>query len=264
MIQSAESDEFIYHEALIHPAMTIHGDVRRVLVAGAGEGASLRELLRHRGVESIVAVDLDPEVVELCRTHLPSWHRGSFDDPRVELRFEDIQATLAKAADGSWDLIVLDITEPIDEGPAAALFCREFFAEVARVLADDGVVVLQGGELDLADLDIARDVRATLAAVFPWVEVAHTFVPSFHCLWGFFLAGKHAFALTPEDLEARVAELCGLAGNTGSGGLRMYDALRHRAVVEAPIYLREALAQSPGEVLSAGQSARLVPYERTP
>ena len=73
LIQSSESDECLWHEPLIHPAVLMHGDPKRVLVGGAGEGASLRELLRHPGIESIVAVDLDPAVVEACRESIPSY-----------------------------------------------------------------------------------------------------------------------------------------------------------------------------------------------
>ena len=83
LVQSAEADEAFYHEALVHPALVLHGRPRRVLVGGTGEGAALREILRHRSVERVVSVDLDAEVVALCREHLPQWHRGSLDDPRV-------------------------------------------------------------------------------------------------------------------------------------------------------------------------------------
>jgi spermidine synthase len=78
-IQSAEHDEYIYHEALIHPALLIHDDPRRILVIGGGEGASLREALRHDMVEQAVMIDIDETVVRLCKQHLPQWHQGSFE-----------------------------------------------------------------------------------------------------------------------------------------------------------------------------------------
>src|SRR5690606_20349788 len=230
LIQSSESDECLWHEPLIHPAVLIHGDPRRVLVGGAGEGASLRELLRHRGIESIVAVDLDPAVVDACREHLPAWHRGSFDDPRVELRFEDVQDTLARAEDGSYDLIVLDITDPVDEGPSVDLFTVKFFSEVKRVLADDGIMVLQAGELAPHDMRVARTVRSTLAEVFPWSCLLKTYVPSFHALWSVRLAGKRSFEIEPADLGRRIAAL---------EGLQMYDLAAHRALLHIPKFLAE-------------------------
>lgn len=252
LIQSAAADEALYHEPLIHPAMVLHGGVRRVLVAGAGEGASMRELLRHRSVEQIVAVDLDREVIDACREHLPSWHAGSFDDPRVELRFEDIQHTLAETPDGSYDLVVLDITDPVVDGPSVELFTVRFYREVARVLADDGIVVLQSGELDPSDPSVVRTVRSTLGAVFPWVRVMHGFVPSFHALWAITLASKRDLELAPAELEARIEAI--------DGELQMYDADTHRGLFHLPRFLAERLAE-PGTVISGDDGERLISYD---
>lgn len=254
LIQSAEADECLWHEPLIHPAVFIHGDPKRVLVGGAGEGASMRELLRHPGIESIVAVDLDPMVVEACREHLPSWHCGSFDDPRVELRFEDVQATLARAADRSYDIIVLDITDPVDEGPSVDLFTTKFFSEVSRVLSDDGIMVLQAGELDPYDMRVATTVRSTLAEVFPWGCLLKTYVPSFHALWSVRLAGKRLFELEPPDLAERIAKL---------DGLRMYDLEAHRSLLHLPKFLAERLAE-PGKVVTGETDARLLAFQDDP
>lgn len=240
LVQSAEADEAFYHEALIHPALALHGGPRRVLVGGTGEGAALREILRHRSVERVVSVDLDAEVVALCREHLPQWHQGSLDDPRVELRTEDIAETLRAAAPGSYDAIVLDVTDPTDEGPSAALFSTRFFELVLRALADDGVAVLQAGELDPQDLTIARTIRSTLQAVFPEVRFAHCFVPSFHCLWGFALMSRRPLDPCPPDLAARIGRL---------GELQWYTEAAHRAALELPPVLRRRIEQ-PGAVLT--------------
>lgn len=240
LVQSAEADEAFYHEALIHPALVLHGGPRRVLVGGTGEGAALREILRHRSVERVVSVDLDAEVVALCREHLPQWHQGSLDDPRVELRTEDIAETLRAAAPGSYDAIVLDVTDPTDEGPSAALFSTRFFELVLRALADDGVAVLQAGELDPQDLTIARTIRSTLQAVFPEVRFAHAFVPSFHCLWGFALMSRRPLDACPPDLAARIGRI---------GELQWYTESAHRAALELPPVLRRRIEQ-PGAVLT--------------
>ncbi|HHH9504059.1 TPA: hypothetical protein ACP32P_004930 [Pseudomonas aeruginosa] len=88
-IQSAESDESLYHELLVQPAMLAHDEPRDVLIIGGGEGATLREVLSHASVRRAVMVDLDRELVELCREHLFQWHQGAFDDPRSELLTED-------------------------------------------------------------------------------------------------------------------------------------------------------------------------------
>ncbi|MDP6783722.1 MAG: spermidine synthase, partial [Dehalococcoidia bacterium] len=93
--QSTEEDEFVYHEALVHPALVAHHSPRRVFIAGGGEGATLREVLRHRTVRQAVMVDIDREVVEICRRLLPKHHQGSFEDPRTQLLFEDAYNYLA-------------------------------------------------------------------------------------------------------------------------------------------------------------------------
>src|SRR4030042_686838 len=88
-IQSSELDEFIYHEALVHPAMLSHARPETVFIAGGGEGATLREVLAHKTVKKAVMVDIDEELVKLCRRFLPSWHQKAFDDHRTELHFSD-------------------------------------------------------------------------------------------------------------------------------------------------------------------------------
>lgn len=252
LIQSAECDEVLYHEPLIHPGLVVHGHAKRVLVAGAGEGASLRELVRHREVERILAVDLDPEVVAISREQLEGWHQGAFDDPRVELRFEDIQTTLAAAAPSSWDVVVLDITDPVEEGPSLDLFTTKFFRSVARVLDDEGLVIMQAGEIDPSDTRIISTTLSTLRAVFPWVHLLHTFVPSFHCLWGIALAGKRPFELVPADLAARIAAL-------PSAALQVYDEHQHHAMLRLPKFL-QAQVDAPGRVITGEGDERLIAY----
>lgn len=254
LVQSAEADEPLYHEALVHPAFVIHGGPRRVLIGGTGEGAALREVLKHPTVESVLTVDLDPEVVALCKEHLPTWGMGSLDDPRVEQRVEDIMVTLADAAPGSFDVILLDITDPITDGPSAALFSTKFFALVERALADDGIAVLQAGELDPIDLRVARTIHSTLKAVFPWVAFAHSYVPSFHSLWAFALVAKGERAKVPADLEARIERV-------GRAKMKVYTPTSHRAMLELPPYLQARLDQ-PGEVIT-GEGA-LLSYTTSP
>jgi spermidine synthase len=238
---------------MLHPG----GGPKRVLVGGAGEGASMRELLRHPGIEHILTVDLDREVVEVCRTHLPQWHQGSFDDPRVELRYEDVQDTLARARDREWDMVVLDITDPVEDGPSVELFTLRFFAEVARVLADDGIVAIQCGELDLVDLRVVRTVRTTLLQVFPWVQIMQVFVPSFHAMWAIGLCAKQAIDIEPSDLAARIASFstCSTLAD-----LRVYDIHQHRALLHLPKFLREALEQ-PGRVVTGPDDAPVISYD---
>src|SRR5207302_580219 len=69
-MQSAEDDEYVYHEALVHPGMLAHARPERVLIIGGGEGATLREVLAYRSVHRATTVDIDPEAVAVCRKYL--------------------------------------------------------------------------------------------------------------------------------------------------------------------------------------------------
>jgi len=106
-IQSAESDEFIYHESLVHPSMVLHGKPQNVLILGGGEGATLREVLRYKSVNKATMVDIDQVLVGLCEKHLAKWHNGAFKDPRVELVFDDamqyVKQTQECCQSAKWD-----------------------------------------------------------------------------------------------------------------------------------------------------------------
>ncbi|MEM4204315.1 MAG: methyltransferase domain-containing protein, partial [Candidatus Methanomethylicaceae archaeon] len=136
-VQSAQSDEFVYHEALVHPAMVTHPDPRTVLILGGGEGATLREVLRHRTVERAVMVDIDPQVIEVSRRYLPEWSDGAFDDPRAELRIEDAVRYLQETRD-RFDIIISDLTEPEPGTPSEPLLSREMFAAMRDCLKPGG------------------------------------------------------------------------------------------------------------------------------
>ena len=124
--QSTEKDEHIYHESLVHPAMLMHPQPRTVFIGGGGEGGTLREVLAHRSVEKAVMLDLDREVVDLCRHYLPHHHQGSFDDPRVELRHEDARAYLENCSQ-QFDVMVMDLVDPLEGGTAHLLYTEEYY-----------------------------------------------------------------------------------------------------------------------------------------
>ena len=125
-IQSSEADEFIYHEALVQPAMLTHPHPRTVFIAGGGEGAVLREVLAHKTVKRAVMVDIDEEVVALCQKYLPNYSQGAFQDKRTELVHTDAREYLAKSRE-LFDIIIIDLPDPIEEGPAYRLYTREFY-----------------------------------------------------------------------------------------------------------------------------------------
>jgi len=241
-LQSAEVDEFVYHEALVHPVMVAHPEPRRVLILGGGEGATLREVLRHPPVTQAVMVDIDEELVNLCRQLLPSFHRGAMDDPRATLVFTDGRAWLAEQPDGAFDVIILDITEPLEEGPASLLFTREMYQLVRRKLAPGGLMAAQSGSGNITGRLMA-DINKTLRAVFPQVFAYTAFVTSFMDLYGFHLAGGENF-FWPSALQI---ETC-LAAR-GITDLGWYEPEFGAVLPQLPRYLKERLAHR-GRVLT--------------
>jgi len=253
-LQSAEKDEFIYHEALVQPAMLAHPDPRRVLVLGGGEGATLREVLRHPGVESAVMVDIDRELVDLCREWLPTFHQGAFDDPRTELVFADGRSWLAAQPDGSFEVIILDLTEPLEEGPALLLFTREMYALAQSKLAAGGLVAVQSGSAG-AWGRLLPDLNCTLREVFPRVAPYTAFIPSYMDLYGFHLAGGKDFAWPSASQAAARLQKRAIKP------LRWLGPEFGASLPFLPVYLQERLAKE-GRVLTDQAPFRPRPGER--
>ena len=118
--------------------MRRHGAVRRVLVGGAGEGATLRELCTFAEIEHILAIDIDGRLMAMVREHLGDWHQGAFDDPRVELRIESVVDTVRTSPDQRFDLAVLDLTDPEEGESDMAFLDAAFFRDLRRVLTRGG------------------------------------------------------------------------------------------------------------------------------
>lgn len=253
-LQSAEVDEFVYHEALVHPAMVAHPEPRRVLVMGGGEGATLREVLRHPQVARAVMVDIDPELVQVCREWLPTFHQGAFDDPRAELVFADGRAWLEKQPDGAFEVIILDLPEPLETGPALRLFTREMYALVQRKLAPGGLMSVQSGSAGV----FARmfpDIHRTLREVFPRVVGYTAFVTSFMDLYGFNVAGGEDFLWPGAEETARRLASRGLTS------LRWYAPEFAAGLPQLPGYLKESLTLK-GRLLTDDQPYGTPPGER--
>src|SRR5687768_6983976 len=123
-IQSSLMDEYVFHECMTQPAMTLHPNPRSVCVCGGGEGATLREALKHNTVEKAVMVDLDEELVDMVKVHMPEWHQGAFEDPRTTLLHEDARAYLERNRGAGFDVILSDLPNPHGEVPAQFLFTR--------------------------------------------------------------------------------------------------------------------------------------------
>jgi spermidine synthase len=235
-IQSSEADEFIYHEALVQPAMITHPGPETVFIAGGGEGATLREALCHKTVSRAVMVDIDEEVITLSKKYLPNHSHGAFDDSRTELYHVDARDYLAKSKD-RFDIIIIDLPDPIEEGPAYLLYTKEFYQIVRDRLSDDGLITVQAGSASLIELLNFTAVNNTLKSVFPIVTPYKTDMPCFGGPWGFCTASRKydPAGLTPTEVDDRIA-------GRELGGLRFYDGLTHQGMFSLPRYIRDAMA----------------------
>src|ERR1035437_7094418 len=234
-LQSSAVDEFIYHEALVHPALLAHPRPESVYIAGGGEGATLREVLAHKTVKRAVMVDIDDVVVKLSREHLPSYGNGAFEDKRTELFATNARAHLAQSKD-KFDAIVIDLPEPIQEGPAYLLYTEEFYRLVQEELNPGGVMSVQSGTANWVDpLNFASVVR-TLKSIFPIVRPFQAVVPSYGPPWSFCVASNtiDPQQITPEELDKRIAAR-GL-------NLRWYDGVTHHGLFDLPKHMRQMLA----------------------
>ena len=235
--QSTERDEFIYHEALVHPAMLMHPNPRTVFIGGGGEGGTLREVLAHRSVERVVMLDLDQEVVDLCRRLLPHHHQGSFDDPRVELRLQDARQYLEESRE-SFDVLIMDLVDPLEGGTSYRLYTEEYYRIVKSRMGAGGIMVTQSGPAGLLSFnECFTTIYKTLASIFASTVPTQVHVPAFATLWGIILASESKLpTLTDEQVDGLVAERI-------HKELRFYDGESHRNMFAMPRYVRQGIQQ---------------------
>lgn len=226
LVMVTDRDNFIYHEMMSHPALFTHPNPKRVLVIGGGDCGTLREVLRHDGVELVEQVELDERVTRVAEKFFPELCESN-RDPRARLHFADGINWVANAAPGAYDVIVVDSTDPV--GPAAGLFSEAFYRNCLRALNTRGVLVGQS-ESPLFHADLIRSVQRALgAAGFGDVATLHfpqcTYPSGW---WSATLACKSGSAS-----RFRYDDAAGKQFVT-----RYYNAAIHGAALAAPEFLR--------------------------
>src|SRR5579872_7343682 len=234
--QSAQFDEKIYHEALVHTAMAAAADRADVLILGGGEGATLREALRHPDVRRCTMVDIDGQVVELSKQYLPEWSAGAFDDPRARVIIGDALKFLSEDRD-RYGVIISDLTEPLEDSPSNPLFCDAVFRDIKARLADGGVYVLQASTAGFHNMSLHAKMARTLRAYYEHVASFYTHVPAFDNDWAFIACSDRVdlATLDPAVVDAYCAQL--------RGENFFYDGVTHRRIFSLPLYLRRELAK---------------------
>jgi len=204
-IQSCESDEHMYHEALVHPAMLAHPNPKRVLIMGGGEGATAREVLAHKSVEKVVMVDIDEMFVALCKEHIPSWGAEAFADERLELLYMDINEYLANSQE-KFDVVIGDLIDVDDwDSPAAFLYGEGLYKTLKPLLNSNAIVATQGGALDTQESQNHKHIREMMGRVFKDVRSYGVIVPSFYHLWGYVIASDD-LSIVDEGLHEKFVE----------------------------------------------------------
>lgn len=235
-IQSSEKDEYIYHEALVQPAMLVHPAPKTVFIAGGGEGATLREAFRHKTVKRATLVDIDEEVTSLSRRYLPGLSAGALEDKRSAIYHVDAREFLEKYRD-KYDVIFIDLPDPIEKGPAYRLFTREFYSLVNNRLTENGIIAVQAGSASPTELLNLTAVSNTLKQIFPLVVSCAVHMPCFGGPWGFCFASNRLdpSKLSAEEIDRRIAE-------RSIEHLKFYDGITHQGMFSLPKYVREGLA----------------------
>lgn len=153
-------DNFIYHEMLSHPVLFTHPNPKRVLIIGGGDCGTLREVLKHPGVETVHQIDIDERVTRLSEIYFPELCESN-NDPRAQLMFIDGIKWVQDAAENSYDVIIIDSTDPV--GPGEGLFSRKFYTQCFRILGANGLVVQQS-ESPLIHMKILREMHQEMKA----------------------------------------------------------------------------------------------------
>ena len=187
-VMLTERDEFIYDEMITHVPMSVHPNIRNILVIGAGDGGVVKELTRYSNVEKIDLVEMDPQVVEVCRTYLPE-NASKLDDERVCIYFDNALRFIRKRH-SAYDLIIVDSTDPF--GPSEGYFTREFYGICYNALRDDGIMVnQQGSPFYQHDADAMKRSHQRIVSTFPISRVYQAHIPTYAAgYWLFGFASK--------------------------------------------------------------------------
>lgn len=235
-VMAAEWDEFIYHEMLVHPALFLMPEPRRVAIIGGGDGGAVREVLRHPTVEHVDLVEIDAEVVAVAREFLPTVS-AALGDVRVHFHYRDGAEFVAEAPAEQYDAVIVDAPDPV--GIAVGLFSERFYHHCHRILRAEGVLVLQS-ESPLHPLywQTLPQVRKLLRGLFPIVASYLAPVPTYPTgLWSFTLASGRWDPVQDFELQA-ATQRYGLL----QGSLRYYTPQLHCAAFALPAFVGELLS----------------------
>ncbi|MDR1440644.1 MAG: polyamine aminopropyltransferase [Clostridiales bacterium] len=230
-----EKDEFIYHEMIAHVPMASNLSAKTALVIGAGDGGTVRELTRYPSIERIDMVEIDREVVSVCKRYFPGV-AGKLDDGRVTIYYED-GLKFIRAKKNEYDLIIVDSTDPF--GPGEGLFTKEFYGNCFNALRDGGILANQHESVFYSEYaEPMRRAHKILAGIFPVCMVYQAHIPTYpsgHWLFGFSSKGADPIG----DLDAGEWERLGIK-------TRYYNTRLHKGCFALPNSVISQLEGDPG------------------
>ena len=237
MVMTTEHDEFHYHEMISHPAMFTLGNAKNILVIGGGDGGTVREILRHENVEHVTMVEIDGAVIDSCKEFLPKI-AAAFDNPKLELIVDDGIAFLKNAKANSYDLIIVDGSDPV--GPAEGLFSVEFYTNCYNALKETGILVAQG-ESPKFNEKAFTELNHTLKGIFgaDKAPVSLFFVPTYPTgMWSFQYGIKGDLNPKKIENETMIQEF------VEDKGLRYYNEGIHIGSFATPNFVKALLKKA--------------------
>ena len=198
-VMLTERDQFIYNEMITHIPMSVHKNVRDVLVIGAGDGGVVKELTRYDTVHRIDLVEMDTTVIEACRTYLPE-NACRLDDNRVHIFCDNALRFLRRCTE-QYDLIIVDSNDPF--GPSEGYFTREFYGICYNALRADGIMVnQQGSPFYKQDAEAMQRSHKRIVSTFPISRVYQAHIPTYAAgYWLFGFASKKYHPIDDFDAE---------------------------------------------------------------
>jgi len=232
IIQTTERDEFVYHEMLTHVPLLAHGEAKRVLIIGGGDGGILREVAKHQSVEHITQVEIDQAVIDMCKEYLPGHSDGAFEDPRANIVIADGVEFVNETTE-KFDVIISDCTDPV--GPGEVLFSSRFYEGCKNCLNPGGVFVAQNGVVFM-QVDEVVTTRRRLGPYFADQSFYTAAVPTY-------VGGVMTLAWGSDNNALRAVSLETLQQRFSDSGIktRYYNPAVHYGCFALPQYVLEAL-----------------------
>jgi spermidine synthase len=239
--QVVTKNDYQYHEPMTHAALCCHPNPRSVLIIGGGDGGILRETVKNRLVRYIDVAELDEEVMKFSRRYFQTVHKGSFNDPRVNVHICDGR-TFVQAQKAKYDVVIMDMTDPF--GPSKYLYTKEFFSAVKRSLRDSNGVFTMHTESPVACPATFNCIIRTLRSVFPHVQTMYLYIQMYAVLWSISVCSSSPMV---SKIKGRIID--NRLRKSGTGTLRLFTGETFEAMKVAYPYIKDEL-NSPGRILT--------------